>query len=173
MVICGGAIGGYWETGSVLIASRPASMIMMAITQAKIGRLMKNLGMECLLYFFAAAGCGAAAGAAVRLAAERHGLDRCSRARLLQSFQDDAVAGFQPFADQPVVADRPVDLDDPRFHLLFGSNHHDHGIACRIAGDPALRNEDRLLVYPFLQDGADKHAGQQRLFRVRERPPAG
>jgi hypothetical protein len=35
-------------------------MIMMAITQAKIGRFMKNFGMEQLLYFFAA---GAAAGA--------------------------------------------------------------------------------------------------------------
>ena len=51
MVICGGAIGGYCETGRVLIASRPASMIMMAITQAKIGRLMKNFGMAGLLYF--------------------------------------------------------------------------------------------------------------------------
>src|SRR5512135_3728452 len=61
MVIWGGAIGGYWETGSVLIASKPANMIIMAITIAKIGRFMKNLGMKCLLYFFAAA-CGAPAG---------------------------------------------------------------------------------------------------------------
>src|SRR4030042_1418552 len=45
MVICGGAIGGYWETGRVLIASRPASMTMMAITTAKIGRFIKNLGI--------------------------------------------------------------------------------------------------------------------------------
>src|SRR5450631_3661649 len=68
MVICGGAIGGYWETGSVLTASRPASMIMMAITQAKIGRLMKKRGIENLLYFLAVTGCGAvAAGAAPAL----------------------------------------------------------------------------------------------------------
>ena len=51
MVICGGAIGGYCETGSVLIDRRPASMTMMAITQAKIGRFIKNLGMERLLYY--------------------------------------------------------------------------------------------------------------------------
>ena len=49
MVICGGAIGGYWETGRVLIDKRPASMIMMAITQAKIGRLMKKRGMAKFL----------------------------------------------------------------------------------------------------------------------------
>src|SRR5208283_1551259 len=64
MVICGGAIGGYWETGSDLTARRPASMIMMAITQAKIGLFMKNFGMVQLLYFFAtgaAAGTGAVA----------------------------------------------------------------------------------------------------------------
>ena len=63
MVICGGAIGGYWETGSVLIASRPASMTMMAITQAKIGRLMKNLGMKVsFISVSAGAGCVQAAG---------------------------------------------------------------------------------------------------------------
>src|SRR6185369_12036712 len=49
MAIWGGAMGGYWDTGSFLIDSRPASMTMMAITQAKMGRLMKKLGMERLL----------------------------------------------------------------------------------------------------------------------------
>ncbi len=43
--ICGGAMGGYWETGRVSMASSPASMMIMAITQAKIGRSMKNLGI--------------------------------------------------------------------------------------------------------------------------------
>ena len=79
MAICGGAIGGYWETGSFLTASRPVSITIMAITQAKIGRLMKKRGIIKLLradpvvwpdrtgrsdYFFAAAGCAAAPGAA-------------------------------------------------------------------------------------------------------------
>src|SRR6185369_2594025 len=84
MAIWGGAIGGYWETGSFLIARRPASMTMMAVTQAKIGLFMKKRDMERLLdyscdssyrscksyrsymtyvtcYFFAAAACGAPA----------------------------------------------------------------------------------------------------------------
>src|SRR4030042_3821094 len=62
MVIWGGAIGGYWETGRVLIASRPPSITKMAITTAKIGRFMKNLGMKCLLYLFAVAALGGLAG---------------------------------------------------------------------------------------------------------------
>src|SRR5512136_1021399 len=62
IVIWGGAIGGYWETGRVLIASKPASMTIIAITTAKIGRFMKNLGIKCLLHFFGAAAFGAPAG---------------------------------------------------------------------------------------------------------------
>jgi hypothetical protein len=50
MVIWGGAIGGYCETGRVLIANRPASITRMAITTAKMGRCMKNLGTKLLLY---------------------------------------------------------------------------------------------------------------------------
>src|SRR6266702_4021840 len=49
MAICGGAMGGYWETGSFLIAKRPTSITMMAMTQAKMGLFMKNRGMEWLL----------------------------------------------------------------------------------------------------------------------------
>ncbi len=34
-------MSGYWAMGSARIAPTPASMMMMAITQAKIGRSMK------------------------------------------------------------------------------------------------------------------------------------
>src|SRR5690606_33833005 len=42
IVIAGGAIAGYCDTGSVVTESAPASMMMIAITHAKIGRSMKN-----------------------------------------------------------------------------------------------------------------------------------
>ena len=38
----GGAIDGYWAIGRVRIDRAPASMTTMAMTQAKIGRSMKN-----------------------------------------------------------------------------------------------------------------------------------
>ncbi len=47
----GGAICGYIETGSARSDSRPASMMTMAITQAKIGRSMKKRGMVRLAVF--------------------------------------------------------------------------------------------------------------------------
>ena len=45
MVTRGGAISGYCSKGSVLIDKAPASMMTMAMTQAKMGRLMKNCAM--------------------------------------------------------------------------------------------------------------------------------
>jgi hypothetical protein len=42
MVTRGGAISGYCSSGSSLIDKAPASMMMMAMTHAKMGRLMKN-----------------------------------------------------------------------------------------------------------------------------------
>jgi hypothetical protein len=39
----GGAISGYWATGNVNSAMLPASTMTMDNTEAKIGRLMKNL----------------------------------------------------------------------------------------------------------------------------------
>jgi len=44
--MAGGAMVGYCSTGSVNIDAPPASIRMMAITQAKIGRSMKNFAMS-------------------------------------------------------------------------------------------------------------------------------
>src|ERR1035441_824298 len=43
MAMEGGAMGGYCETGRVWMARAPATIRMMAMTQAKTGRLRKNL----------------------------------------------------------------------------------------------------------------------------------
>jgi hypothetical protein len=43
IAMVGGAIAGYCETGSARIDSTPASMMVIAITHAKIGRSMKYL----------------------------------------------------------------------------------------------------------------------------------
>ncbi len=49
MLIVGGAMAGYCATGSVAIASAPASMMTIAMTQAKTGRSMKKRDMRRLL----------------------------------------------------------------------------------------------------------------------------
>jgi hypothetical protein len=47
MAIEGGAMGGYCETGRLWFANAPATIMMMAITQAKTGRSRKNLDNIC------------------------------------------------------------------------------------------------------------------------------
>jgi hypothetical protein len=46
MATCGGAMFGYWATGSERIASKPAPITRMDSTHANTGRSMKNLTME-------------------------------------------------------------------------------------------------------------------------------
>ncbi|KGW24096.1 hypothetical protein Y047_3162 [Burkholderia pseudomallei MSHR3016] len=70
--IDGGAIVGYWAIGSVKIAATPASIRMMAITHAKIGRSIKNFAMKqapCYCALDAAAALDGAAPDAAALAA--------------------------------------------------------------------------------------------------------
>ena len=45
MAIVGGAMLGYWATGNWKMDNSPASIRMMAMTQAKIGRSIKNRDM--------------------------------------------------------------------------------------------------------------------------------
>jgi hypothetical protein len=49
MAIEGGAMGGYCDMGRLKIASPPATMRMMAMTQAKTGRFRKNLDNIAIL----------------------------------------------------------------------------------------------------------------------------
>jgi hypothetical protein len=46
MITVGGVISGYWATGSVSEAMRPAITMMIEMTDAKIGRLMKKRDMD-------------------------------------------------------------------------------------------------------------------------------
>src|SRR5512142_1619674 len=104
MAIWGGAIGGYWETGSWKIASAPASMMTIAMTHAKMGRSMKKraMGMSSALSRSAAragGGAGGGPGGPGRRGGRRRERDRADLGaglRPLQPFHDDPVAGRQP-----------------------------------------------------------------------------
>src|SRR5271169_2370055 len=170
MAIWGGAMGGYWETGSALIARRPASMTIMAFTHAQIGRFIKNLDMSSpLLLCFR--GIHWACRGAVSLTRECNGLYGHSRTHLLNSFEDDPVACLKSVADQPAVADCTDDLYDARLCLFSACYYRNRCVSGRVAAHPPLRDQDSLLTYPFFQDSPDKHTRQQRLFRVREDRP--
>src|SRR5690349_8801640 len=63
MTIAGGATCGYCEIGNCVIDTAPITRMKSAITQAKIGRLMKNWAMGEAFAFLAA---GLAAGLGIR-----------------------------------------------------------------------------------------------------------
>src|SRR6478672_2199873 len=74
MTTVGGAISGYWAMGSTCDAIRPAIVMMIEMTPAKMGRPMKNSenDMTAGRYFGGAAGAaGAAVGASVTGAQSR------------------------------------------------------------------------------------------------------
>src|SRR6266403_823831 len=117
METAGGAMLGYCATESRLIETAPASMTMIASTQAKIGRSMKNLDIE------PPSACrGRDAGRAVRslndhrlgpTVGREHDLlggDLGPGPGHLQPLDDQPVAVIQPFGHQPFFADCPIRL---------------------------------------------------------------
>src|ERR1019366_3320824 len=112
MVTVGGAISGYWAIGSTCEATRPATVIMIDMTPAKIGREMKKLNMEPALL--------RRGGRVLRRIVQsglcfgrRHGADRGAGPQLEQVVDDDAVSGRQAACDDPVRADPVTDLHRP------------------------------------------------------------
>src|SRR5215472_15196328 len=102
MLICGGAMSGYWATGRKAIERAPASMITMAMTQAKIGRSMKKRDMALRP--------AAALPPLTRRAARRarrgrtggHGAYGHAGLDALQALADHPVARVQALGHQPV-----------------------------------------------------------------------
>ena len=91
MEMDGGATLGYWATGNWLMAMTPTSTISKEMTQANIGRSIKNLDIIFLLYSDLA---------------ERNCFYRRPGLDLLQSFNDHGVSGLKPIRYCPFIFDR-------------------------------------------------------------------
>src|SRR5215471_4530071 len=105
MVTVGGAISGYWAIGRTCEATRPASVKMIEMTDAKIGRSMKNFENTLLRR-------GLGVG---RLRAHGH-----AGPQLEQVVEDDALPRLQPREDQPVLAAPLAGLDLADRRLVLG-----------------------------------------------------
>jgi hypothetical protein len=148
--------------------------MMMAITQAKIGRSMKNFGS--MAYFLsslglagvpgagAAAGFPAAGGPAMSGAPGVHG-SGLTRPRLQQTIYDDLFADLEAVGYDEVAAGHRAGLDRPRHHLAFCIDHH-HGLALRPPLDRALGNPDSLIQLGLWEANADKGSGQKLAARI-------
>src|SRR5574337_1557457 len=118
MMTVGGVISGYWATGRVWEAIRPAITTMMEITDAKIGRLMKKRVMTAASSGFRLRGLGSALGFR-RLLHDGH-----AGAQLDEVVHDHLVAGFQAFGDDPVLAHPLGGLHRPGGDLALRPDEH-------------------------------------------------
>ena len=112
------------------------------MTIAKTGRSMKNRAIVADRQRPGAVG----AAATCRRIELRHGDDggfeRCARARLLQAFDDDAIADREPFVDDPLVADAGPERHGPGFrHVAFPCGRDE--IPPELLLDGAIGNENR------------------------------
>src|SRR5207253_10601035 len=129
-MIWGGMIDGYCATGSVRIANRPATTVMIEMTIATIGRLMKKRAIPLTLG---------------RQLLGRHRRDRNALSHFLHPFGHDLLARRQPVLDHPQPADARSDLDRSDRHLVALA--HDRDLVAPLQlGDLALGHQQRVLL---------------------------
>src|SRR6476469_5243617 len=143
----GGTTSGYSEIGSLKMASKPATKMMIDRTAAKIGRSMKNLEkFMCLLLGLRLARCDFHVG---RFFTIFHGDDfrRHRRAGLhpLQTVDHDLLARLDPVAHHAQAIDRRAQLDGAVFGLAVGRDHVDE-LAVLVGADRAVADQDRALA---------------------------
>src|SRR6267378_569065 len=141
----GGAMAGYCAIGNERIASAPATMRTMAITQAKIGRLMKNLDMmkSCLQQVEKSArsrkrNCRRWSGIC------RNRLYFDARVHPLQARDNHAIAGHDACAHQPLIAHGPLGGEHSLLDFVARADEHRHRSASRVAAHRNLWNKKRI-----------------------------
>src|SRR5579884_3544959 len=141
MFTCGGAMSGYCSIGRLRMLKAPASMMTMAMTQAKTGRSMKM--REIMPRSAPRAGVGARLVLGDRLRrARRHRPHLLAGLDAVEALGDHPLARLEPGGHQPARADGARRRDRPRHGAVLGVQHQDARIALRIAGDRLLRNQD-------------------------------
>src|SRR5204862_5866231 len=113
MTTVGGAISGYCAIGNTCDAIRPAIVMMIEMTPANIGRLMKNSENDIDRPLFGSRGRrGGCRG-------RRFG-HRRAWTHLEQVVDDHAVARLEARQNRPVAADPVPHLHRPRLRLAVG-----------------------------------------------------
>src|SRR4051794_5297754 len=118
MTTVGGAISGYCAIGNTCDAIRPAIVMMIEMTPANIGRLMKNSENDMV---------GSLLGGGGRCRWCRGGRfgDRRARTHLEQVVDDHAVARLEAREDRPVAADPVAHSHRARLRLAVRVDDED------------------------------------------------
>src|SRR4030095_2646621 len=148
MTTVGGAISGYCAIGSTCDAISPASVMMIEMTPAKIGRLMKNCEND-IVDRLLVRGLGRRRRAGRRFGHRNAGTD------LQQVVDDDTIAGAEAGYDRPIAADPIACPYHASLRLAFGVDD-EHEIALFGLHDGRLRNEEDVLALA----GGDAHVDE-------------
>src|SRR5215471_5718858 len=140
--ISGGAMLGNCETGRLTITAAPTMTVIMAITIATIGRLMKNLDIRFRTY-------------------------PRSLTDLLHPFNDDALAWRKSLVDDPIRADRFSKLHGSDFHGVVFVDDGDLARALKI-DDGALRNQECPFSACYRSANSSVQAGSQTVSGIWE-----
>src|SRR5258706_8744605 len=185
----GGATSGYCATGKPRSASKPASTMTIAMTQAKIGRSMKKRGSMSRSL---ALGCNRRFGAdgrrrfllrcgrryirrgsrwlSTRLLARRVGLrrrragddriDDRAPANLLDAVDHDAFASREPIDHDPILSGKALGLDRLRRDFILRADDVNE-LPLRRRLHRALRHLDHFAARTRRESHRGKHARQQ------------
>src|SRR5579872_198950 len=174
----GGVMRGYRSMGSEWSEKIPSSTMAIEITAAKMGRRTKKYRISGSLVMGADPERGAGRRGQCRIAARRaarvgrrhvrDGTHGNTRHDFLNAVHDDAIAGAQAAADQPLAAHERVALHVARAHLV-GRVHDVDERAAEALLHRALRDEDRAHALHAEQRHTHELSRQQRVLRVPER----
>src|SRR6218665_66613 len=121
-----GAMSGYCSSDMRLMDRPPASMMTMAMTQAKMGRSMKKRAIvRSLLHGRAAQHLG-------HLGAGRHGVHYLAHHNLVAAFDDQSFAGSQATGHAPLAVDDLVHRDLALKHLAVRADHQGRGFTAAV-----------------------------------------
>src|SRR5580700_11198874 len=164
----GGAISGYWATGSRPTDTAPRMTNTIETTAAKIGRSMKK--WERRMPGSRSVGVDLRAGGRCRGGARCLRRNLCAWPRSHQAVDDDVVVGSQALRDDAQAVDDRPERDVSRPGDVLGVDHQ-HEFAHLLGPDGGVGHEQLVLGRCSRHPNTRKHAGREPPIRIGEHGP--
>src|SRR6266851_2533428 len=161
----GGAISGYWATGSRPRDTAPRMTKTIETTAAKIGRSMKK--WEYRIRGSHSIGAGLQAGGRRGSGARLLRRYLCARPRAHQAVDNDVVVRRQPLGDDAQTIDDRSKRHVLRPRDILGVDHQ-HKLAHLLDPDCGVGHEQRVLRRCSRHPNPREHAGREPSIRVSE-----
>src|SRR5271169_886194 len=161
----GGAISGYWATGSRPTDTAPTMTKTIDTTAAKIGRSMKK--WERRMSGSRSIGVDLRDGGRCRRGARLLWRNLCAWPRSHEAVDDDIVVGRQALRDDPQAIDNRPERDVFRPGDVLGVDHQ-HELAHLLGPDGGVGHEQFILGRRSRHPNTRKHPGREPTARIGE-----